>query len=107
MKDVYLLIETGYEGIERLCYVTKSPKIAIVQKKKFQEEAIKKKIERNKDANKYWKKEGKRMFLEPETLTEEQKQSIRNFFCIQKWNGKDFECACKELKVEPSEMMLR
>jgi len=107
LKDLYLIIETGYEGIESLLYVTKSTKRAKEKLLYYKEKAIKDKIAMRKRFNKDWDKEGHPEFKESEELTEEEKQKLRDFICVQKWNGKEFDCACSDFDLGPSQLMLR
>ena len=107
MKEAYLIIETGYEGIESLLWLTDSQEEAIEKVKEFRERAIEDKIQQRKDMNELWRKENAPGLCESEELTEEEKQHIRDFICVQKWNGKQFACVCGDLGVNPSKLMLR
>ena len=105
-KYVYIIIETGYEGIENLCYLTESPMDVVEQIQRIREQAIVDQIEFNKELNKI-NAENDFDWKEPERLTKREKQQIRDFYCVQKWDGKEFSCACDELGVNPSKLMLR
>ena len=107
MKEAYLIIETGYEGIESLLWLTETKEAAIEKVKEFREKAITDKIQQRKDMNKFWRKENKPKLCEPEELTDEEKQNLQDFICVQKWNGKKFACVCGDLGVKPSKLMLR
>jgi len=92
MKDIFLVIETGYEGIEQLCWLTDSPKEAIKKLKFFR--------------RKEWKKR-KRIYKGRPKILQPKRRYVWDFFCIQKWDGKEFKCVCSELGVSPSEPMFR
>ena len=92
MVKQYLVIETGYEGIEKLCWLTENREYAISKREEF----INKKVERDKEL---WKDY-------PEHRLKS-RQEIANFFCIQEWTGKEFQCVCKELGVKVTKLMLR
>lgn len=99
VKEKFLLIETGYEGIQNLCWLSED-KDEILKKR---EEFIDKKIEDKKELNK--------LLLEdtPDYPIREPypRQHYADFFCVQKWDGKKFSCVCNELEVNPSKLMLR
>ena len=107
MKEAYLIIETGYEGIESLLWLAETKKEAIEKVKKYREKTVEEKIQQRKDMNELWRKENKPELCESEELTDEEKQNLRDFICVQKWNGKQFACVCGELDVRPSKLMLR
>lgn len=83
-KVYYLLIKTGYEGIDDIIYLSDNAKE--ITKKRI--EIIRKRYD----------------VFARESYTEE---CFAEFFCVQKWDGKEFKCCCAELGVEPSKMMLR
>jgi len=95
-KCPYLIIKTGYEGIEELCYLT-ADKDEV--KQKF-EELVLKEVEEYEELKKLAKQEGF-------TLSSKSEQEIRDFFCVQKWNGREFKCACGDFDLAPSKLMLR
>jgi len=107
LKEAYLIIETGYEGIESLLWLAETKKEAIEKVKKYREKTVEEKIQQRKDMNELWRKENKPELCESEELTDEEKQNLRDFICVQKWNGKQFACVCGELDVRPSKLMLR
>jgi len=100
MKEAYLIIKTGCEGIEKLCYLTEDQKDAVKKtmdfKRKILEEKEKRKIRDKTEKDRYPMSDGSYDFL-----------YNPDFYCVQKWNGESFECACKELGVPPSKKMLR
>ena len=114
MKEQYLIIKCGYEGIEKLSYLTDNPEDA---KKKIL--SIRKDIQDNCDKVKdlgididgdYWELSEKvgKLYID-EKISQEIYASFSDNpdqYCVQKWNGKDFECCCKELGVESSETWL-
>lgn len=98
---VYLIIETSYEGIETLCYLTDDVDEAKAIKKREEDRVVdeRKKFlahDREIGMSETWLKE-----------TESRLEEVRDFICIQIWDGKEFSCACGELGVNPSKMMLR
>lgn len=95
----FLLIETGYEGIEQLCWLS-SDKEEILRKR---EEFINAKIKQKEEDNKLLKQE----MPDFEPFPVRERQYYADFFCIQKWDGKEFSCDCGELDVKPSKIMLR
>lgn len=107
MKEAYLIIETGYEDIESLLWLADSKEEAIGKVKEFREKAIEKEIQDRKDLNEMWRKQNKPEFLKSEALSNEEKQNLQDFICVQKWNGKQFACVCGKLGVNPSKLMLR
>lgn len=107
LKEAFLIIETGYEGIESLLWLAETKEEAIEKVKEYREKAIEEKIQHQKDMNEHCRKENKPEFCKSEELTDEEKQDIRDFICVQKWNGKRFACVCGELDVRPSKPMLR
>lgn len=88
----YLLIETGYEGIESLCWLTDDPVEVKEQFTQFSE----KKVKYLKD-----------LFKDSDLPIHRTPQQIKDFFCVQKWNGKAFKCVCEEIGTKPSKLMLR
>jgi hypothetical protein len=107
MKETYLIIETGCEGIESLLWLAETKEEAIEKVKDYREKIIEEKIQHRKKMNEWWRKENSPELCESEELTDEEKQNLRDFICVQKWNGKRFACACGELHVNPSKLMLR
>jgi hypothetical protein len=93
---MYLLIETGDEGIEDLCYLSDSSVVILDKRKEF----IAKKISLEAEL---WKNESPE-FREERMPSEER---ISDYFCVQQWDGEKFNCACSKLGVSPSSQMLR
>lgn len=107
MTEIYVIIETGYEGIEALLYATTDKNQITEKVKQLRKKAIQEKIRLRKEMSKHWREEGHPELCEPESLTDEEKQNIEDFICVQKWNGKKFDCVCQEFDVSPSKLMLR
>lgn len=99
IKEKWLLIETGYEGIKHLCWLSED-KDEILKKR---EEFINVKIKQKEEDNEILKKEMPDLELSPVRP----RQYYADFFCVQKWDGKEFACACDEFQVNPSQLMLR
>lgn len=72
----YLIIQCGYEGIEKLVHLTDDADAAV------------KKINKLRAAKQYKRDTWKN--VNPDS------------YCVQKWDGKEFKCCCKELGVSPS-----
>lgn len=90
MNEPFLIIKVGFEGIDKLAWLTGNPDDAI----KEREKAIKREIaQANKDCK---KTKVRRIFTDKE---------ISDRFCIQKWNGKKFNCVCKDLGLKVHEEM--
>lgn len=87
----YLVSKVGFEGIEKLIYLTKDPKKAI----EIREKAIKVDIE---EANLRCKNTGfKRIFDD---------NHLANKICIEKWDGKKFGCVHKKLGIKINKEVL-
>ena len=116
MKEQFLIIKCGYEGIENLCHLTDDPKDAknkILSLRKDitdkQNEVKDLGIDIDLDGD-YWELSEKvaNLYVD-EKISREVYQSFSDNpdqYCVQKWNGKEFECCCKELGVEASETWL-
>lgn len=96
----YLVVKTGYEGIEELAYLTGDPKIAVKKLKELR----KKDYEEQKKLEKEWNKDLPKEDRDSYSYT---RQHVYNFWCIQEWDGKSFKCICRKLGIPPTEMMLR
>ena len=95
-QELYLLIKTGYEGIEELCYLSDSSSTILEKRKEF----ITKNLVEEKEL---WKDECTE--LREEMVSSE--QEVADFFCVQHWDGEKFACVCSKLGVSPSKLMLR
>ena len=116
MKELYVIVRCGYEGIEKLVYPTLSQDDAVNKIKELRKnitDAIEHKnkvleefgtgIDENLDT--IWDK----MLFDKKITYEEYENSNHinpDSYCIRKWSGNEFYCACKELDVEPSEPWL-
>ena len=89
----YLIIKTGYEGIEELCWLGEDQEQAIAKVKELREKVVTDFKELFKD--------------DPDMLNEERLQNEADFICVQEWNGVGFNCVCSRLRVSPSKPMLR
>jgi len=116
MTENYLIIKCGYEGIDRLVYLTSYPsdaieKINLLRKKVL--DAIEKKnkifAERGEEVDENFDDIYDRMLSDGEIEWEEYnlgKYEDPDSYCIQKWDGESFKCVCDELKVSPSKSWL-
>jgi len=98
--EAYLVIETGYEGIESLCWLTVNKEEAITKR----EEMIDKKFQERKEMWEEWNKDPE---LKEINHPMKKREDIADFFCIQKWDGEEFDCVCRELGVKVSKPMFR
>jgi len=90
INEPFLIIKVGFEGIDKLAWLAGNPDEAI----KEREKAIKRDIaQANKDCK---ITKTKRVFTDKE---------ISDRYCIQKWNGKKFNCVCKDLGLKIHEEM--
>ena len=96
----YLIIETGYEGIESLCWLTESKEEAISKREEF----IDKKMEEDREMWEEWQKNPELAEIDRPL---KKREDVANFFCIQEWNGKEFECVCRDLGVKITKLMFR
>lgn len=97
---MYLIIKTGWEGIEDLLWLTDSPEEAISKAIEAKTTAIKELIDMA------YTLEDEDDFV-VEEISQEDIQRAKDFICIQKWNGSRFICACEELGIGPSKKMFR
>ena len=109
-SSFYLLIKCGYEGIEQLIMPSNEPMVLIneINRIRSQINVIKeKKIqlakENNIDINDIYKVDEfwGDLYVDGTITNEEFDLSDEDpkSFCIQKWNGNNFNCCCKELNV--------
>jgi hypothetical protein len=88
---MYLLIKVGYGGIEKLAYL--SDNIEIIKNMRI------KSIEIDYAKNQYrYRKKFKDL--------RNTKEEIADQYCVLKWDENKFDCCCKELGIETSEMIL-
>jgi hypothetical protein len=107
-NNCYLLIQCGYEGIERLIMPSNKPSVLINEINKLRNQikiVLEKKEKILKENNiidewkgdEYWGD----LYVN-ETITSEEYE-LSNMepksLCIQKYDGKCFKCCCRELKV--------
>lgn len=97
---IYLVIKTGYEGIEELNWLTSNPQEAIQKAMLMKIASVKELVDMA-----YCFEEEDELVLEE--ITEKDIQRAKDFICIQKWTGSEFICACSELNMKPSQSMLR
>ena len=98
MSEIYVVVKTGCEGIDELCYATTDPKEAVRAIKKLRLQILKEKEKAKKRDAKNGRQLEERLYdftYDPD------------FYCVQKWDGKKFNCCCKELGVSPSKSMWR
>lgn len=98
MKEFYLIIKTGCEGIERIAYPAETAKEAVRKFKETREKDYQKERAFEKKMMKECKEKGRLYHT---------RQRVYDYWCIMKWDGKNFECVCNQLGVSPSQIMLR
>ena len=89
---MYLIIQTGYEGIEKLCWLTDKKEESLTKREEF----IDKEVRHQKD-----------MWQDFPDYRIKTRQEIADFFCIQQWKNNRFDCVCKEVGVKINKLMLR
>jgi hypothetical protein len=99
MNEAYLIIQTGYEGIESLDFLTVKADLAIEKLKQIHTQ-IEVENERGSDTH-YWSDTNN--FIQMLHRI----QGLKDFYCIQKWDGENFDCVCSKLGQGPSKLMLR
>lgn len=82
--DNYLLIKVGFEGIDKLIWLSNDPK----EIKKIRKRAIEVDIAKSNLSCK--KIKIKRIFTDNEII---------KCYCIQKWDRGKFNCACRDLGI--------
>jgi hypothetical protein len=97
MREAYLIIQTGYEGIESLDFLTTKSALAIQKLGHIHE-----KIENDNERDPEWCLDENNFIAKLHSI-----QGKKDFYCIQKWNGKKFDCVCSKLGISPSTLMLR
>jgi hypothetical protein len=109
--EQYLLIKAGYEGIEKLVYLSDDPEIVknmIIELRKEADKELDKLKEIGIDADAYddkWELNEKIGELYVNEVISGKSYSIlmerdeSGGYCIQKWDGEKFKCHCKELGV--------
>lgn len=102
INEAYLIIKTGYEGIEDLYLLSDNKEEVIEEVKQLKSNAIKKERE-------YIERETKEYgeVFETEEIKLKEINAAADFICVQKWDGQKFDCCCDELGVNPSKPMLR
>jgi hypothetical protein len=116
LPAVFVVIQCGYEGIQGLIYASAEGSDASAKVKTLRAEILNaiermKKIlaehgeEEDEDFNTYYD----RMLHKKEIEWEEYnnaKYCEPDAYCVQKWDGQKFSCACKELDCEPEKAWL-
>lgn len=116
MEKIYILIQAGHEGIEKLLYATTKKEdiikeilrlrnIIIFDKAKM--EVVLEKY--GKEEDKDYKNEWDRM-LDREEIDWDEYQNGKyenpDSLCVQAFDGNEFKCVCTELGVAPSKTWL-
>ncbi len=105
--DVFLLIETGYEGIEHILGAYQTGEEAakeLLSLRKYRETA--RPIQRDRaglEPLKYYPKE----YKDPDCRYRPYMPSNPDFWCVLKLSGHQSKCVCREFGVEPSKNMMR
>jgi hypothetical protein len=99
VKEYYLIIRHGYEGIQEIVYPTDNKDDVILKFNSILENI---KIAREKYGN-YESEDLIDMLLKKEITNKDidyAKHNNPEDYCIYKWNGEKFGCACEELNVQ-------
>lgn len=113
MESFFIIIQVGYEGIDGLLFPTTNPNEARDKIKQLRQEivdALKHRdavlaefgSEEDEDFHDAWE----RMYIDEKITYQEYHNSKYvkpDQYCIQKWDGENFTCCCKELGCEPTE----
>lgn len=116
IMEVFVVIQCGYEGIEGLIYATAdgeeaSAKVKSLREKILQAQERMKAIlaEHGEEEDDEFRNYYDRMLEKDEITWEEYDNAKYNnpdSYCVQKWDGEQFKCVCKELDCEPNKMWL-
>lgn len=116
LKEVFVVIQCGHEGIENLVYATADGSDAankvfelrndIVEARKHMDEVLAEfGDQEDENLNNAWD----RLLYEDKISSKEYDNSKYiepDAYCVQKWDGKVFSCVCKELGCEPEKSWL-
>lgn len=111
MMEIYVVIKAGEEGIEGLLYADVDETKAVEQVKKLRQHIIHDKAKRESILSKFDKCESHEddewdhMLSRGDIEWDEYsngKYENPDSICIQKWDGKEFNCVCPNLDVAPS-----
>ncbi len=116
MMESYIVIKCGHEGIEKLLYHTGSSQDAVNKVMELRKHISEAKEHRKQvyeasgivpDEDGYYIDDPWAKQLEDKLITSEEYFDAQygepDSYCVQKWDGKIFSCACKDLGCEPSE----
>jgi len=114
LSEIFVIIKYGFEGIDKLVYVTNSADDASDKVKSLRQETLNAKErmqrilsehgdEEDENFDNYYDRMLKKKEIE---WSEYEKAKFENpdAYCVQKWDGQKFSCACQEIGCEPSEM---
>lgn len=109
-SEIYLVIKTGYEGIEELCFGTLDEQKAVGKIKELKNKVQKyidelEELKKN-NPNKNCSEINDIMYDKYDDFSTVNKP---DFYCIQKFDNdkQEFICVCSLLEVSPSKLMLR
>jgi len=116
MEEIYVIIEAGHEGIEKLLYATTDKEKVIKELLRLKQIIIYDKAKMESVLSKFaneeddeCKNEWDRMLDRNEIEWEEYSNGKYNdpdAYCIQMWNGTEFKCVCTDLNTQPSKPWL-
>jgi hypothetical protein len=114
-SNIFVVIRCGYEGIEKLIYASADGKDASLMVKNLRQDIFNAREHRKKvfeefgegvdeEYNDVWDK----MYCDKKITEKEWNDSHTepDSYCVQKWDGQNFSCACKELDCEPENTWL-
>ena len=118
MEEIFVIIQCGYEGIDKLVYATLNSTDAINKINELKQNILAAREHRkqviaelggdlndsvNTDTD--WDK----LLYDNKITRQEYEDACCNDpdqYCIQKWDGETFKCVCQESNCPPSEMWL-
>lgn len=119
-SDFFVVIRCGYEGIEKLVYASADGKDASLKVKNLRQDILNAREHRKKvleeygegvdgNCNDIWDKDiWDKMYCDKKITEKEWNDSHTepDSYCVQKWDGQQFSCTCKELDCEPENTWL-
>lgn len=116
MNEIFIIIQCGHEGIEKLLFATTDKNEAINKVNELKSKILIAIEHKNKILDEFGREEDEncntyydRMCMNQEISFEEYDNATfqdPNAYCIQKWDGKEFSCVCNELNCAPDKAWL-
>lgn len=116
VKPIFVIIEAGHEGIEKMLYASEDEDVVSKKIKALKTEVLEAKERMNKilaehgseddsDFNNYYDRMLRKQEIEWEEY-DNAKFKNPDSYCVQKWDGQSFSCACKEFGCELDKVWL-